>query len=71
MAAAKTRSSASVTPQYHVTDAYGNHVVLQHLGYTGNVTLGSASEFVVLTQQGAADLLAAFTAFANTGVLPQ
>jgi hypothetical protein len=42
---------------------------LQLLGRTGNASLGSASNFVVLNQQAAVDLLAAFTAFANTGTL--
>jgi hypothetical protein len=71
MAANKTQSSSSASPQYHVTDPHGNHMVLQALGSTGNITIGTATNFAVLSRQNAADLLAAFTAFANTGAIPQ
>jgi hypothetical protein len=69
VAAQKTFSSSASTPAYHAQDAYGNKITLQLLGRTGNATLGSASNYIVLSQQAAADLLAALTTFANTGTL--
>jgi hypothetical protein len=69
MPAVKTSKASSSTPQYHAADAFGNHIIFQIQRGTGNATLGSVSEFVVLSQQNAADLLAAFTQFATTGTL--
>jgi hypothetical protein len=67
--AKRTFSSSASTPAYHAQDAYGNKITLQILDRSGNATLGSSSNFVVLNQQGAMDLLSAFTVYANTGTL--
>jgi hypothetical protein len=70
MAAIKTMASSNQSaPQYHTTDAHNNHIALVALGSTGNITLGSASNFLVLNKQAVADLLAALTAYSTTGVL--
>jgi hypothetical protein len=67
--ATKTTLSNASAPAYHAADAYGNKITLQLLDRTGNATLGSASNYLVLSQQSAMDLLAALTTFANTGTL--
>jgi hypothetical protein len=70
MAAAKSVTSTGV--QYHVTDAANNHVTLgQSVSNTKVVmTIGNSLDGpATLTQQNAIDLLTAFTAFANTGIV--
>jgi hypothetical protein len=67
MAALKTTLPGVGTPQLHVTDPQGNHVVVQHVG--ANITIGTASTFVVLSKQNVTDILASLTAFSNTGQL--
>jgi hypothetical protein len=69
VAAQKTQSSNASTPAYHATDAAGNKITLQMQRGSGFATLGSASNFVTLSQQNASDLLAAFTQFAASGTL--
>jgi hypothetical protein len=67
MAALKTTLPGVGTPQLHVTDPQGNHVVVQHVGT--NIMIGTASTFVVLSKQNVTDILTSLTAFSNTGQL--
>lgn len=69
MAALKTATSSSSTPQFHATDAHGNHIALQALGQTGNITIGSPSNFIVLSKQAVLDLVPALTTFSVSGTL--
>lgn len=63
---------ATGVAQYHVQDAHGNRIVLAQPPGSANVTIGLLNQSlggVVLTKQNVADLLAALTAFSNTGSL--
>jgi len=71
MAALKIVDPAKGT-QYHVTDAHGNHTVIQQtrpVSGTMNLTISAGSNLLTLSQQNISDFLAALTAFANTGAL--
>jgi hypothetical protein len=57
------------TATHAVTDPYGNAIVLKQHGAPANAvaTVGTASNFIVLSQQNVTDLLTALAAFSATG----
>jgi hypothetical protein len=67
MAQIKTTLPNVGPPQLHITDPQGNHVIVQHIG--ANITIGTASNFAILSKQNVSDILASLTAFANTSQL--
>jgi hypothetical protein len=77
MAAIKTSNTSNAKPgvQYHVLDAHGNHLMLETAppsvtpAGVAQMKLGSASNFILISQQNAADLAAAITNFGSTGTL--
>jgi hypothetical protein len=70
MAAQKT-TVGNGTVVYTVIDAHGNGVVLKHLGPPTNavITIGTASNFVVMTKANVTDLLTPLTTFSTTGLV--
>jgi hypothetical protein len=71
MAAIKSQTvarTAGGAPTYTITGVQGNPVQLRQYGSSLKIIEGGA--VIILSQANAADLLTAFTAFANTGLLP-